>query len=347
MIFSKNLIFKKIKLLIISVLAASLLIGCKSKSTQSSKTTLSGTVNLSPIYMMLVYEGSGWDKNESILPSNYVYTDINGNYSIIVNTGSKVTIVPTSFTKVIATQNDVLNPIMASVFNDKYFTATSKSSNDIIIMSDSKKQELGILTPTQLKSLYNVSEQNDIFDLGIVDKISYKEIRDAQDYAMKTILREYIFKSNNKKDNDTIESVDSFLTSIIIKSWLEASKENNISINNINVLEGIVSSVITKYNAQDYLYASNKISFLDGTDKQLKSDISIVLKAIANKGLELNNDITKLRQLYAGVLSTKFTNTLKGTASLIHTDLVGKAQKNKSLSQLLYSAYINSFVEGE
>jgi hypothetical protein len=298
--------------------------------------TYTGTVDLSPIYNMKICEDQDL--------SNCTRTDIDGKYSLTVDYKSKLKITSDSNTKIIATSNDRLSPNTAGLFNDNSFVATSSKDGDVIVMSDSKKDTLSTsMTPTQLTSLYGVNSYEDIFDLNTTNRISLKETRDSQDYVLKTMMASYIISAD--KNNTSVEQLDSKLDTIIMQSWLDASKENNISISNENVLKGLVGSVITKYNAIDGLDFNKQIISIDGKlETQLKDDISIVLQAIANTGLSLENNATSSKQLYSGVNSTSFTNTIKATALLIDTDLA-QAAANKPLSKLLYSAYINAFIQ--
>ena len=334
-----------------------LLTGCSS----DCNVDYSGVVDLAPIYNMLVYSGS-WDGNESSLPSNHTFTDVNGSYSLVAPQGSTLTIRPISVTKTIATATQISNPdTQGSTFTDKNFIATVTNTSAYIVMSDTTKNKVKNLNESQLWSLYRATNESNITTKVVWDenttkdtakRLAYKEARDAQDYALKTLVKEYVLESNktiygdNVETKDNITSLDRFISGCITDSWLEATEENNVSIDNKNVIKGVISSTISKYNAQDGLVIKRHISTQDGTDVELKDYASYIGVAIASKVLHFDGNATSIyedsKKVYAGVLTLQ--NTIKATADLVDTN-ISKSKENKSLAPLLYNAYVDSFAE--
>lgn len=351
-----------IKIVATSLASFVLLSGCSKKGGSGNfNVNYTGTIDLAPIYKMLVYSGS-WDGNESNLPLNHTFTDVNGSYSLLAPEGSTLTVRPISFTKTIATSIQMSNPdTQGSNFSDKEFIATVTSISADIVMSDTTKNKVKNLNQSQLWSLYRATDESNITTkvawdenttIDTAKRLAYKEARDAQDYALKTLVKDYVLESNNTiygdvvETKDNIASLDRLISGYITDSWLEATKDNNVSIDNANVIKGVISSTISKYNAQNELTSNRHISTLDGTDLELKDYASYIGTAIASKVLHFDGNATSIyensKKVYAGVLT--LDSTIKATASLIDIN-ISKSKKNKALAPLLYNAYVNAFAE--
>ena len=346
-----------------TITAVTMFNGCSGGGGGSAlNTTYTGVVDLAPIYKMLVHVGT-WDGNTSNLPSYHTFTDVNGSYTLSAPSGSTLIIEPIpAITTVISSSDDVLSPTTASAFSDKYFKATTSATNAYINMDDTKKALISNLNANQLWSLYratdelNITKQT-IFDenttLEVAQMLAYKEARDAQDFALKSLLTHYVIESNNTVHGDVVLStaqkaaIDSGFTTYITQSWLEASKDNNISVIDENVIKGVAQSVISKYNAQSTLIASTQIPTLPAHSTELIDYSAFVAQSIGNK--ILNNADTNesavyqdAKKVYAGVVSN-FGNVLKNTASTIDQNLT-KSQQNKIFAPLLFNAYVDGFV---
>jgi hypothetical protein len=225
--------------------------GSSDSSTDTANVTYTGTVDLAPVEDMLVCKSTvdTSDVNLSFniedLPSGCTYTDVNGSYSLSLAAGATLKILPV----------EGLTKVEGLSFTDmSFYATTSDRSSARVVMSDIVKEKISSLTPTQLQSLYKVSDEANItmnfFDTNSSEVAligAYKEARHAQDLAIKKLFSSFIISADKNTSSGTV-ALDKQLEGYIFDAWLAASEDENITIYNENTLKGIASSVISSFN---------------------------------------------------------------------------------------------------
>jgi LysM repeat protein len=329
-----------------ALVAVGIFTGCGGGGTSAGDVTYSGTVDLSPIYKMLVYVGSDYntssyvDNNESTKPSRYTFTDINGSYNLSAPKGSTISIVPI----------DGLTEVEGKFFRDLNFVATTSSTNSKVVMSDAKKAILPTTyTQSQLLSLYGVDNKDDMYisDLNMTNmydanRTVYKEIRDSQDFALKMLFKSYLTSEYNLTSTEQT-ALDKDLDKYILQSWLDVSQDSNISLDDEVIIQKVATKVINKYNDKSDNDISNSQITTELKEYSAFICTSISTDLLNSSETNATKKINMARSLYAGVVS-ELENTIKETGKLIYSNTTA-SQNNKALAPTLFSLYVKNYLE--